>query len=50
MIFVPSVGGIGHHPSEFTPWEDVVDGANVLLHAVLTWALREEHRRPRVKG
>ncbi|HYO88650.1 MAG TPA: M20/M25/M40 family metallo-hydrolase, partial [Candidatus Limnocylindrales bacterium] len=50
MIFVPSVGGIGHHPSEFTPWEDIVDGANVLLSAVLTWAVREEHRRPRIKG
>ena len=49
MIFVPSVGGIGHHPSEFTPWEDVVDGANVLLHTVLTWAVRAEHQRPRQK-
>ena len=47
MIFIPSVGGIGHHPSEFTPWEDVVDGANTLLHAILAWALRDEHRRPR---
>lgn len=46
MIFIPSVGGIGHHPSEFTPWEDVVDGANVLLHSLLAWALRDE-RRPR---
>lgn len=50
MIFVPSAGGIGHHPSEFTPWEDVVDGANVLLHTVLAWTLRAEHQRPRLKS
>ncbi len=49
MIFIPSVGGIGHHPSEFTPWEDVADGANALLHTILHWAQREEHRRPRAK-
>ena len=47
MIFVPSVGGIGHHPSEFTPWEDVVDGANTLLRTILIWAMRDTHRRGR---
>lgn len=35
MIFVPSVGGISHSPREFTRPEDVVNGANVLLRAVL---------------
>ena len=35
MIFVPSVGGISHSPREFTKPEDVVNGANVLLNAVL---------------
>ncbi len=35
MIFVPSVDGISHSPKEFTEWEDCVNGANVLLHAVL---------------
>lgn len=35
MIFVPSVGGISHSPREFTRPQDVVNGANVLLHAVL---------------
>ncbi|HCR71902.1 MAG TPA: Zn-dependent hydrolase [Anaerolineae bacterium] len=35
MIFVPSVNGISHSPREFTEWEDCVNGANVLLHAVL---------------
>ncbi len=35
MIFVPSVGGISHSPLEYTRPEDVVSGANVLLHTVL---------------
>lgn len=35
MIFIPSVNGISHHPTEFTEWRDVVNGANVLLRAVL---------------
>lgn len=35
MIFVPSVGGISHAPKEFTKPADVVNGANVLLQAVL---------------
>jgi N-carbamoyl-L-amino-acid hydrolase len=39
MIFVPSLGGIGHSPHEFTPWDDIVDGANALLQTVLRLAL-----------
>jgi beta-ureidopropionase / N-carbamoyl-L-amino-acid hydrolase len=35
MIFVPSVGGISHSPKEFTRPEDVENGANVLLEALL---------------
>ena len=35
MIFVPSVGGISHSPKEFTKAEDVVNGADVLLNAVV---------------
>lgn len=35
MLFVPSVDGISHNPREFTRPEDVVNGANVLLHALL---------------
>ena len=35
MIFVPSVGGISHSPRELTKAEDVVNGANVLLNAVI---------------
>lgn len=35
IIFVPSENGISHTEDEFTEWEDVVTGTNVLLHAVL---------------
>jgi N-carbamoyl-L-amino-acid hydrolase len=35
MIFVPSVGGISHSPREFTRPAHIVNGANVLLGAVL---------------
>ena len=35
MIFIPSVGGISHSPKEFSRPEDIVNGANVLLAAVL---------------
>jgi N-carbamoyl-L-amino-acid hydrolase len=35
MIFVPSVGGVSHSPDELTHDEDCVNGANVLLNALL---------------
>lgn len=35
MIFIPSIGGISHNPKEFSRWEDVECGANVLLHTIL---------------
>jgi hydantoinase/carbamoylase family amidase len=35
MIFIPSKDGISHSPKEFTDWDDVVCGANVLLHTIL---------------
>jgi len=35
MIFVPSVNGISHSPVELTKDEDCVNGANVLLGALL---------------
>jgi N-carbamoyl-L-amino-acid hydrolase len=35
MIFVPSVGGISHSPREFSKADDIVNGANVLLNAVI---------------
>lgn len=39
MIFVPSQDGASHSPREFTEWEDCVNGANVLLQAVLKLAM-----------
>ncbi|TCS35666.1 M20 family metallo-hydrolase [Reinekea marinisedimentorum] len=38
MIFVPSVGGISHNIKEYTTPEQVTNGANVLLQAVLNVA------------
>ena len=35
MVFVPSVGGVSHTEAEFTAWEDVVTGVNVLLNATV---------------
>jgi N-carbamoyl-L-amino-acid hydrolase len=35
LIFVPSTGGVSHDPREHTPWQDCVNGANVLLGAAL---------------
>jgi hydantoinase/carbamoylase family amidase len=35
MLFVPSKDGISHSPLEWTDWEDVEKGANVLLNTVL---------------
>jgi N-carbamoyl-L-amino-acid hydrolase len=38
MFFVPSVNGISHNPAEYTRPADCVNGANVLLGAVLALA------------
>jgi N-carbamoyl-L-amino-acid hydrolase len=35
MIFLPSVKGISHAPQEFSHQHDIVNGVNVLLHALL---------------
>ena len=35
MIFVPSTDGISHSPKEFTPWQDVANGAEVLYRVLL---------------
>lgn len=35
MIFIPSVGGVSHAPDEWSHWEDIEKGANVLLNAIL---------------
>ena len=36
MIFVPSVKGISHNPAEFTETVDLIAGANILLHTMLS--------------
>lgn len=38
MIFVPSVGGVSHAPDEWSHWQDVELGANLLLHTALSYA------------
>lgn len=35
MIFVPSVGGLSHCKEEYTPWEDVDRGVEVLYQTLL---------------
>jgi N-carbamoyl-L-amino-acid hydrolase len=35
MIFIPSRGGISHSPDEYSSPEDIANGANVLLQALL---------------
>ncbi len=35
MIFIPSVGGISHSPKEYSRPQDITNGADVLLGAVL---------------
>jgi N-carbamoyl-L-amino-acid hydrolase len=35
MIFVPSRDGISHSPKEFTSWQDVANGAEVLFRVIL---------------
>lgn len=40
MIFVPSMNGVSHSPGEFTEWQDCVNGANVLLQAVISLVAR----------
>lgn len=35
MIFIPSAGGVSHAPDEWSHWEDVEKGANVLLNTII---------------
>jgi beta-ureidopropionase / N-carbamoyl-L-amino-acid hydrolase len=35
MIFVPSKGGISHAPNEYSTPQDITNGANVLMNALL---------------
>lgn len=34
LIFVPSKGGRSHSPAEWSDWQDIVNGANVLLNTL----------------
>jgi beta-ureidopropionase / N-carbamoyl-L-amino-acid hydrolase len=43
MIFVPSKDGISHSPKEFTPWQDVANGAEVLYRTLLLLDDRMNH-------
>ncbi|WP_227380277.1 hydantoinase/carbamoylase family amidase [Haladaptatus halobius] len=45
MIFIPSVDGISHSEDEYTEWEDVVRGTDVLLYSVLEKANEGETGR-----
>lgn len=38
MVFVPSIDGVSHDPSERTSWEDCANGADVLAGAALALA------------
>jgi N-carbamoyl-L-amino-acid hydrolase len=38
LLFVPSVGGVSHSPDEWTHWNDIECGANLLLDAALALA------------
>lgn len=38
MVFVPSKDGISHSPDEYTSYEDIEDGANLLLETVVDLA------------
>lgn len=38
MIFVPSMAGRSHSPAEWTPWEEIEKGANVLLNTLVRLA------------
>lgn len=40
MIFIPSKDGLSHHPDEFTSWEEIEVGANVMLHSILELSKR----------
>ncbi len=38
MIFTPSINGVSHNPAEATHADDVMAGANVLLHSLIALA------------
>jgi len=40
LFFVPSKGGRSHSPAEWTDWEDIERGANVLLNTLVRLAMK----------
>ncbi|SEP74639.1 N-carbamoyl-L-amino-acid hydrolase [Ectothiorhodospira magna] len=42
MVFVPSLEGRSHSPAEWTNWEDIERGANLMLQAVLSLAAQDK--------
>ncbi|MFD2257367.1 Zn-dependent hydrolase [Luteolibacter algae] len=40
MIFVPSKGGMSHSPAEWTAWEDIEAGANLMLSTLYQLAMK----------
>lgn len=42
MFFVPSVGGVSHSPDEWTHWDHVEKGANLLLNAAIELATESD--------
>ena len=38
MIFIPSRGGVSHHPDEYSTDEQIIHGAQVLLRSILSLA------------
>ncbi|QKF91800.1 zinc-dependent hydrolase, peptidase M20 family [Campylobacter sp. CCUG 57310] len=39
MIFIPSKDGISHNPSEFSKWDDIENGLNLLKNVILNESL-----------
>lgn len=54
MVFVPSKGGLSHSPAEWTAWEDIEAGANLMLAALHRLAMKPNHTipdsRPFIRG
>jgi N-carbamoyl-L-amino-acid hydrolase len=42
MIFVPSVAGISHSPREYSRWNEIAQGADVLLRVILDLDARDD--------
>jgi N-carbamoyl-L-amino-acid hydrolase len=45
MIFVPSRDGISHAPQEFSSWDDIANGTEVLYRTILQLDQRKEAGR-----